>query len=65
MVLLEDGALSLIEIKSSQTFTLSLTKAFKKLENTKYIKGKNAISSTSNKISILSDGTYIIPFSAI
>lgn len=65
MVLLRNGELSCIEIKTGQTFNVSASKAFKHLTNTKYNKGKNAIICTSNQISVLSDGTFIIPFNSI
>ncbi len=65
LVLLKDGTLSSIEIKSGQAFNASVTKGFKKLCNTKYIKGKNAIICTALKISVISDGTFILPISSI
>ena len=65
LILLRNGTLSCVEIKTGQAFSSSKVKAFKKLENTKYIKGKNAIICTVDKISILSDGTYLLPISAI
>ena len=65
LILLKNGTLSCVEIKTGQAFSSSKIKAFKKLENTKYIKGKNAIICTVDKISILSDGTYLLPISAI
>lgn len=64
-VLLRNGTLSCIEIKSGQTFNASYTKGFKKLSDTKYIKGQNAIICTADKISILNDGTYVLPVSCI
>lgn len=65
LILLVDGVLSCIEIKTGQAFNASSTKAFKKLEGTKYEKGKNAIICTSDKISILNDGTLSLPLSSI
>ena len=64
-VLLRDGSLSCIEIKSGQTFVSSFTKAFKKLGNTNYNKGKNAIICSADNISILKDGTVVLPISSI
>ena len=64
-VLINNATLSCIEIKSGQNFNASHTKGFKKIENTKFIKGKNAIICTSDKVSIINDGTIIIPVSAI
>jgi len=64
-VLLRNAALSCIEIKSGQSFNVKNTKAFKKLSNTKYNKGTNAIICTSEKLSIISDGTLIVPFTSI
>ena len=50
LILLNNGTLSCIEIKTGQTFNASETKAFKKLDNTKYEKGKNAIICSVDKI---------------
>ncbi len=61
LVLVKDASISLIEIKSGQEFNASSTKAFKKLADSKLIKKNNAIICTASKISILNDGTYIIP----
>lgn len=65
LILLRKGIISCIEIKSGQSFNLSDTKAFKILENTKYIKGKNAIICNADKISMLEDGTFIVPVTSI
>ncbi len=65
LILLVDGVLSCIEIKTGQSFNASSTKSFKKLECTKYEKGKNAIICTADKISILNDGTLLLPLSSI
>lgn len=64
-VLIRNGILSCIEIKSGQSFNASNTKAFKKLSNTKYELGKNAIICTADKMSIIGDKTVLIPISAI
>ncbi len=64
-VLLRDGIISFVEIKTGQSFNASSTKGFRKLENTKYEKGKNCIICTADKISIISDGTLIFPVSSI
>ncbi len=65
LVLLRDGILSCIEIKTGQSFNASSTKGFRKLSDTRYEKGKNAIICTADKISILSDGTLLLPVSSI
>lgn len=65
LILLKDGTLSCIEIKTGQTFNSSYTKSFKKLMNTKYKIGKNAIICTTDKVSVISDGTLILPISSI
>ncbi len=65
LILLKNGFLSCIEIKAGQTFNASNTKSFRKLQNTKYEKGKNAIICTADKISIISDGTFLLPISSI
>ena len=64
-VLIRNGVLSCIEIKTGQSFNASDTKGFKKLKNTKFEKGKNAIICTADKISVINDGTYILPVSSI
>ena len=64
-VLIRNGILSCIEIKTGQSFNASNTKGFKKLKNTKFEKGKNAIICTADKISVINDGTYILPVSSI
>lgn len=53
LVLIKDGTLSCIEIKSGQNFNVSDTKGFKKLSNTKYNLAKNAIICTADKVSTL------------
>ena len=65
LVLVRNGKLSCIEIKSGQNFNASSTKGFKKLEASKLEHGKNAIICTADKISIISDGTLILPISSI
>jgi predicted AAA+ superfamily ATPase len=65
LVLVRDASMSLIEIKSGQEFNASSTKGFKKLADTKFNKKNNVIICTADKISILNDGTYIIPVVAI
>lgn len=65
LILIKDGVLSCIEIKSGQTFNVSANKSFKKLLNTKYKIGTNAIICTADKISIINDGTLILPISSI
>ncbi|MGM9971005.1 MAG: ATP-binding protein [Anaeroplasmataceae bacterium] len=64
-VLVRNGILSCIEIKTGQSFNVSHTKGFKKLQNTKFEKGKNAIICTADKISVINDGTFILPVSSI
>ena len=65
LVLVKDASISLIEIKSGQSFNASNTKAFKMFDNTKLIKKNNAIICTADKISVLNDGTYVLPFICI
>lgn len=65
LVIIKDGTLSMLEIKTGQNFNVSSVKGFKKLENTKLLKGKNAIICNADKVSILSDGTYIVPVATI
>lgn len=65
LILIRDGSLSCIEIKAGQSFNISATKGFKKLDDTKLTKGNNAIICTANKVSVLSDKTILLPISAI
>ncbi len=65
LLLLRDGKISCIEIKTGQSFNSSSTKAFNKLQSSKLEKGKNAIICNASTISILSDGTLILPYSSI
>ena len=64
-VLVRNGILSCIEIKAGQSFNVSHTKGFRKLQNTNFQKGKNAIICTADKISMINDGTIILPVSSI
>ena len=61
LILVKDASISLIEIKSGQEFNASSTKAFKKLAETRLKKNNNVIICTADKVSILNDGTFIIP----
>ena len=65
MVLIKDGKMSLIEIKSGKNFNASSTKGFRQLEKTKLEKGRNAIISTSDKVSVLNDSSLLLPVSDI
>lgn len=65
LVLVKDGVLSCLEIKTGQNFNLSATKAFKKLDKTKLSKGNNAIICTTDKVSLLDDKTFLLPVSTI
>lgn len=65
LVYIRDGEIHLVEIKSGTSFTLSAVKGFKQLDNTAFIKGKNAIVCTADKLSALPEGTLLIPVSTI
>lgn len=65
LILIKDGTLSCIEIKSGQNFNLSSIKAFKNLNNTQLIRGKDAIIATVDSISALNENTLILPISSI
>lgn len=65
LILVKDGTLSCIEIKTGQNFNATATKAFKKLAETKLNKGNNAIICTTDKVSLLNDKTLLLPISAI
>ena len=64
-ILIRNGNLSCIEIKTGQNFNVSDCKAFLQFANTKLNKGKNCIICTADKISMLNDCTLIIPISSI
>lgn len=65
MILVREGKISCVEIKAGQNFNVSDTKAFKNLLNSKFVHGKNAIVCTADKISMLNDGTLLLPISSI
>lgn len=65
LVLVVNGAMSLIEIKAGQEFHVSDVKAFRKLSDTKLLQKPNAIISNAPKISVLKDGTYVFPATVI
>lgn len=65
LILIKNGMLSCIEIKSGQSFNVSDSKNFKQLNQTKLIRGNNAIICSIDKLSILNDGTYLIPVTSI
>lgn len=65
LVLIVNGGMSLMEIKTGQEFHVSDVKAFRKLSDTKLLKKSNAIICNAPKISVLSDGTYILPATVI
>ena len=65
MIIIRNGEISCIEIKTGKNFNLSDVKAFKKFENSKYKNNKNAIICTVEKISALDEKTFILPISSI
>lgn len=65
LVYVLDGTLHCVEMKSGTNFNTHDVKGFKQLNGTKYSKGQNAIVCTSDVLSSLADGTFIIPISAI
>lgn len=65
LVLVRDASISLIEIKSGQSFNASNTKTFSKLASTRLNKKNNAIICTADKVSVLNDGTYLLPVTSI
>lgn len=65
LVFIRNGFIYCIEVKTGQSFNASSTKAFKKLDNTNFIRGKNAIVCSASSVSILADGIYIIPVISI
>lgn len=65
LVYIRDGALHRIEIESGTKFTVSSVKGFIQRNQTRYIRGTNALVCTSDKLSALSDGTLVIPAASI
>lgn len=65
LVYVKGGKLHLVEIKSGTSFNMSDVSSFKQLNETKWIKGENAIVSTSNSLSSLDKNLYIIPIASI
>lgn len=65
LILIKNGKLSCVEIKTGKNFNASNTKSFNKLNLSNLEKGKNAIICTADKVSILNDGTLILPISSI
>lgn len=65
LVYIRDGEIHMIEMKSGTNFSSSAVSGFRQLEKTSFIKGKNAIVCTADRLSAMSDGTLIIPVSSI
>ena len=65
MVLIRNGEISCIEIKAGQNFTVSSTKGFKQLKESKLKHGKNAFICTADKVYTINDGTVVMPVSSI
>lgn len=65
LILINDGKLSCIEIKSGHSANVSMIKSFKKLNETKLLHGTNAVICTSDKVSYLNENTLVLPIAAI
>lgn len=65
LVYIRDGEIHMIEIKSGTSFNESAVKGFRQLDKTNYLKGKNAVVCSADKLSALPDGTLLIPVSLI
>lgn len=65
LIIIEDGKLYRIECKTGMRFNLSDVKAFKCLNNTKYIIGTSGIICNSDTVYPLDDDIYVFPLSGI
>jgi hypothetical protein len=65
LVYIKDGELHMLEIKSGTSFNESAAKGFRQLDKTNYLKGKNAVVCSADRLSALPDGTLLIPVSLI
>ena len=65
LILLIDGVLHFIEIKSGMTYSISDVKAFKQLERTNYKIGESGIVCSTSRFYSISSNTHVIPIVAI
>ncbi|WP_027119380.1 ATP-binding protein [[Mycoplasma] testudinis] len=65
LVMLANGKLSLIEIKSGTRYHPSVTKAFDLIKSTNYQLGTNAVICNASSVYPLKKGVYIVPISTI
>ena len=65
LVYIRDGEIHMVEIKSGTSFSESAVKGFRQLDKTNYLKGKNAVVCSADRLSALPDGTLLIPVSSI
>lgn len=65
LILVRDGILYCVEIKSGMTYSLIDVKAFKQIEKTKYSLGASGIICSTPKYYSLSSNVHVIPISSI
>jgi hypothetical protein len=65
LILLKDGVLHFVEIKSGMTYSISDVKAFKQLGRTKYKIGESGIVCPTSRFYSISSNTHVIPIVAI
>lgn len=65
LIILHDGCLNLIECKSGTTFNKTHIKAFKQLENTKYIICNSGIVCNTDIVYAIKEGIYAVPINAV
>ncbi len=65
LVFVRDGNLHCVELKAGTTFKDNADKSFKQLNETAYIRGRNAIVCTADKLSAMKSGTLIVPVTSV
>ncbi len=65
LIIIDDGKLYRIECKAGMRFNLSDVKAFKCLNNTKYIIGTSCIICNSDTVYLLDENIFVLPLSGI
>ena len=65
LVYIKDGEMHLADMKAGTEFNASDTSSFKQLASTRFVKGNNYIICTADRLSMINDGTFIIPITGI
>lgn len=61
LVFIRKGEIHCVEIKAGTSFPDNADKAFHQLKQTQYVRGRNAIVCTADKLSSRANGTLILP----